>query len=105
MTTDLTVAYKSDLEALLPILEQAAASVERVSKTNEPSAYLLKFGADGLDLRVGFWIEDPENGRTNVLSEVNRAIWKTLQLHAIELPYPQRAITVNNASGKVLDLQ
>ena len=105
MTTDLTVAYKSDLEALLPLLTQATASVERVSKTNEPSAYLLKFGADGLDLRIGFWIEDPENGRTNVLSEVNRAIWKTLQLHAVELPYPQRVITVNNASGKVLDLQ
>lgn len=105
MTTDLTVAYKTDLEALLPLLVQAATSIERVSKVNEPSAYLLKFGADGLDLRVGFWIEDPENGRTNVLSEVNRAIWKILQLHAIELPYPQRVITVNNASGKVLDLQ
>jgi small-conductance mechanosensitive channel len=105
ITTDLTVAYKTDLEALLPLLVQAAASVERVSKENEPSAYLIKFGADGLDLRVGFWIADPENGRTNILSEVNRAIWRALQLHAIELPYPQRAITVNNASGKVLDLQ
>lgn len=104
MTTDLTVAYKTDLEALLPLLVQAAASVERVSIENEPSAYLIKFGADGLDLRVGFWIADPENGRTNILSEVNRAIWRTLQLHAIELPYPQRVITVNNASGKVLDL-
>lgn len=105
MTTDLTVAYKSDLEALLPLLIEAAGSVERVSKTNAPSAYLLKFGADGLDLRVGFWIEDPENGRTNVLSEVNRAIWKTIQSHEIELPYPQRVITLNNAAGKVLDLQ
>ena len=105
MTTDLCVAYKSDLEALLPLLTQAAASIERVSKTNPPSAYLIKFGTDGLDLRVGFWIEDPENGRTNVLSEVNRAIWKTLQSNAIDLPYPQRVITVNNASSKVLDPQ
>jgi small-conductance mechanosensitive channel len=38
------------------------------------------------------------------LSEVNRAIWKALQLHSIELPYPQRVITVNDTSGKVLDL-
>jgi small-conductance mechanosensitive channel len=104
MTTDLTVAYKTDLQVLFPLLAQAAASVERVSKENEPSAYLIKFGADGLDVRVGFWIADPENGRTNVLSEVNLAIWRVLQLHAIELPYPQRAITVSNASGKVLDL-
>ena len=105
ITTDLTVAYKTDLEALLPLLVQATASVERVSKENEPSAYLIKFGADGLDLRVGFWIADPENGRTNILSEVNRAIWRTLQSHEIELPYPQRVITLNNAIGKVLDIQ
>ncbi len=103
MTTDLTVAYKTDLEALLPQLVEATASVARVSQDPGPSAYLMKFGADGLDLRVGFWIADPENGRTNVLSEVNRAIWKTLQLHAIELPYPQRVITVNDTSGKVTD--
>lgn len=104
MTTDLTVAYKTDLEALLPLLVEATASVARVSQDPAPSAYLMKFGADGLDLRVCFWIADPENGRTNVLSEVNRAIWKTLQLHAIELPYPQRVITVNDTSGKVTDL-
>lgn len=104
MNTDLTVGYETDLDVLLPLLVHATESVERVSKENCPSAYLMKFGADGLDLRVGFWIADPENGRTNVLSEVNRAIWKTLQLHSIELPYPQRVITVNDTSGKVLDL-
>lgn len=100
MTTDLTVAYDTDVESLLPLLEQAASTVERVSSKNTPSAYLLKFGADGLDLRVGFWIVDPENGKTNVLSDVNRAIWKTLQQHAIELPFPQRVITVNDAFGQ-----
>jgi small-conductance mechanosensitive channel len=104
MMTDLTVAYSTDIDALLPLLVQAALSVERVSKVTEPSAYLLKFGADGLDLRLGFWIVDPENGRTNVLSEVNRAVWKVLQLHSVELSYPQRVITVNSAPSKVLDL-
>jgi small-conductance mechanosensitive channel len=101
MTTDLTVAYKTDLEAILPLLAEAAASVSRVLTENGPSAYLVKFGADGLELRVGFWIADPENGRTNVLSDVNRAIWKMLQIYKIELPYPQRVLTMNDASGKI----
>ncbi|AZP13451.1 mechanosensitive ion channel family protein [Undibacterium parvum] len=101
MTTDLTVAYKTDLEALLPLLAEAAASVSRVLTENGPSAYLVKFGADGLELRVGFWIADPENGRTNVLSDVNRAIWKMLQSHKIELPYPQRVLTMSDAVGKI----
>jgi small-conductance mechanosensitive channel len=100
MTTDLTVSYKTDLEALLPLLVEAASSVSRVSGDNGPSAYLIRFGADGLELRVGFWIADPENGRSNVLSEVNRALWKTLQAHQIELPYPQRVVTMNDAVSK-----
>ncbi|MGZ5817191.1 MAG: hypothetical protein ACXWJD_00455, partial [Burkholderiaceae bacterium] len=60
----------------------------------------------------GFWIADPESGRTNVLSDVNRAIWKALQDHQIKLPYPQREIRLiddradNNPaeiSGKMRD--
>lgn len=100
ITTDLTVSYKTDLEALLPLLIETVASVNRVSADNGPSANLIRFGADGLELRVGFWIADPENGRSNVLSDVNRALWKTLQVHQIELPYPQRVVTMNDAVSK-----
>lgn len=102
LTTDLTVSYKTDLETLLPLLVLTVAGVARVSTQTGPSAYLMKFGTDGLELRVGFWIADPENGRSNVLSEVNRALWRTLQAHQIELPYPQRVITVNDVTAKVL---
>jgi small-conductance mechanosensitive channel len=104
MTTDIIVAYKTDVEALLPILAAAVAEVERVSKDQPPSAYLVKFGTDGLELRVGFWISDPENGRSNVLSEVNRCLWKTLQEHNIELPYAQRVVTLINSPEKVSQL-
>lgn len=100
MTTDLTVAYKTDLETLLPLLEEAAASVDRVSKQDLPSAYLMKFGADGLELRVGFWVADPENGRSNVLSEVNLSLWKTLQAHSIELPFAHRVVTMIDTANR-----
>ncbi len=92
LSTDVTVGYQTDVESLLPILEQAAASVSRVSRDSPPKAFLMKFGADGLELRVGFWVIDPENGRTSVLSDINRAIWKALQKHHIEVPFPQRVI-------------
>lgn len=105
MSTDLTVAYKTDLETLLPLLVQAAASVDRVSKQDSPSAYLMKFGTDGLELRVGFWVTDPENGRSNVLSEVNLALWKTIQAHRIELPFAQRVVTVLDAANQVASLR
>jgi small-conductance mechanosensitive channel len=92
LTTRITVDYQTDIEQLIQLLEQVVVSVDRVSPTPAPLAMLLNFGADGLELEVGFWIADPESGRTNVLSDVNRAIWKLLQDNKIKLPYPQREI-------------
>ncbi|GGC73247.1 mechanosensitive ion channel protein [Undibacterium terreum] len=104
VSTDLVVAYNTDVEALLPLLVETATTIARVSKESSPSAYLVKFGADGLELRLGFWISDPENGRTGVISDVNRAVWKLLQERKVELPYAQRVVTlINNAPDKVSD--
>jgi small-conductance mechanosensitive channel len=105
LTTDVAVAYKTDLESLLPLLSDAVASINRVSKKEIPSVYLTKFGADGLELRIGFWINDPENGRLGVLSEVNRAIWRTLKAQGIEVPFPQRVVTMTHAGDEVTDPQ
>jgi small-conductance mechanosensitive channel len=98
MFTEFTVAYDTDIEALFPYLLDAVRSIERVSKNVEPSAMLMRFAADGLELRVGFWIEDPENGRSNILSEVNRSLWKVMKEHKIQLPYPQRTVHLADAN-------
>jgi small-conductance mechanosensitive channel len=104
LTTKLTVDYKTDVEQVLRFLEQVVASVDRVSKIPAPQALLLGFGADGLELEVSYWIADPESGRSNVLSDANRAIWKMLQAHQINLPYPQREIRiVADADGDIPD--
>lgn len=97
--TRLTVSYQSNIEQVLRLLEDVAAEVPRVLDDPKPAALLLKFDADGFELELGFWIADPENGRGNVLSDVNRAIWKTLQKHQVDIPYPQREIRLVGASG------
>jgi small-conductance mechanosensitive channel len=96
ISTDLTVPYHTDVEKILPILTQAAAQVPRVLQDPAPAGLLTKFGADGFDLKIVFWIADPENGRGNVQSDVNRALWASLQAHQIELPYAQRVVTLIN---------
>lgn len=92
IATQITVEYRPDVEMVLRLLEQAAVGIERVSQTPAPSAALLRFGADGMELELGLWINDPENGKTNVLSNVNLAIWRELQAHHINIPFPQREI-------------
>jgi small-conductance mechanosensitive channel len=53
---------------------------------------LSNFAADGLELTVGFWIGDPENGQANVRSDVNLVILATLDTLGIEIPFPQRVM-------------
>jgi small-conductance mechanosensitive channel len=94
VATQLTVSYDCDIEYILQLLPETAARAGRVLQDPAPQALLLRFGADGFELEVGFWIADPENGRSNVLSEVNRAIWKVLQEHRIDVPFPQREVRI-----------
>jgi len=91
-STHVTVGYDSDVEQVRTLLTEAAAQHPRVLKEPGPSASLVAFEADGLAFTLGFWISDPENGRMNVLSEVNIAILTALRSHQIEIPFPQRVI-------------
>ena len=92
INTTVQVAYGTNLDALMPRLTQAVAGVPRVIADPSPGVSLLGFGADGLDLEIGFWILDPQNGQGNVRSEVNLAILRTLNEAGVEIPYPQRVV-------------
>ena len=94
LSTHVTIIYQDDIESILLLLEQAALAVNRVSHEVLPHALLLKIGLDGLELEVGFWISDPENGRLNVLSDVNRAIWRVLQDKKIKIAQVKRDIKI-----------
>ena len=91
-TLNVQVAYHTDLTLALEILEQAAAAQERVE--GKPSAYLIGFGDNGIDLRVGFWVRDPENGFLGLYSAILMMIWKRFNEEDIEFPFPQREIRI-----------
>ena len=59
-----------------------------------PAARLARFGPDGLEFSLLFWIEDPVNGQGNVKSDVNLRILKGLRAAGIDIPYPQRVVRV-----------
>jgi small-conductance mechanosensitive channel len=92
ITTAVQVAYGTDVDALIPRLIQAVATVPRVIADPAPGVQLSGFGADGLDLLVLFWIADPHNGQGNVKSDVNLMILRTLGEAGVQIPYPQRVL-------------
>ena len=92
LTTTVQVAYGTEVEVLMPRLREAVAAVPRVVTDPAPGVNLTAFAADGLELTIGFWIADPENGQINVRSEVNLAILRTLAAAGVEIPFPQRVV-------------
>lgn len=87
-----SISYEAELNAALDALVRAAQVPDRVLKDPAPGAYVVGFGADGIDLKVQFWIADPENGRLSVTSEVARAAHANLRAAGICIPYPQREL-------------
>ena len=98
LSTDVTVGYDSDVDLVQRILLDAARSTERVIADPEPAARLVKFGADGLEFTLLFWIADPQNGQMNVRSDVNLRILKSLRESGIEIPFPQRVVHLTSSS-------
>jgi small-conductance mechanosensitive channel len=91
-STNVAVAYDSDVDLVTRLLLQAASGQPRVFAEPAPSVVLMAFGADGLEFRLGYWIGDPENGSDNLRSLINLEILRLLRANAIEIPFPQRVV-------------
>jgi small-conductance mechanosensitive channel len=99
LTTDVTVGYDSDVDAVQKILLDAALVCERVLDDPGPAARLARFGPDGLEFTLLFWIADPAAGQLNVRSDVNLRVLQGLRDAGIEIPFPQRVVHLRAPSG------
>ena len=97
LSTDVAVGYDSDAGQVQRLLVESAMSTSRVLKDPAPAAHFVKFGADGLQFSLFFWIEDPANGQLNVTSDVNLRVLAALRDAGIDIPYPQRVVHVQGA--------
>lgn len=99
-STNVSVAYDSNVEQVTQLLMAAALAQPRVLREPAPTVALANFGADGLDFTLGYWIADPENGTTALRSAINMEILKSFRVQGIEIPYPQRVLHVQEAGPK-----
>jgi small-conductance mechanosensitive channel len=91
-STTVLVAYGTDLQALMPRLAEVVRSVPRVVAEPAPTVLLSNFAADGLELTVNFWFNDPETGGQGARSDVNLALLRTFSELGVEIPFPQRVL-------------
>jgi small-conductance mechanosensitive channel len=94
LKAEVGVAYGGDPRQAMALMEQAAKSVPRVLKDPAPAARLAAFGDSSVNLFVGFWIDDPQNGTANVRSDVLLAIWDAFKQAGVQIPFPQREVRI-----------
>ncbi|MFT4945172.1 MAG: small-conductance mechanosensitive channel [Halovenus sp.] len=85
------VSYDADPDRVQSLLREAATPV---SRRREPVVHLRSFGDSALLFEVFVWIREPAD-RREAEHELNMALYRALDDADIEIPYPQRDVTVD----------
>ncbi|RDE25344.1 mechanosensitive ion channel protein [Motiliproteus coralliicola] len=97
---ELQVAYSTDLDMLFPLLRQVVAehpqvlSGDSVPIEERPDAEIKQFGESGIDILIEFWMEGVDDGSNRVGADLLLMIWYALKEHHVEIPFPQREVTI-----------
>jgi small-conductance mechanosensitive channel len=84
------ISYKADVRLAMALCVEAAKTTPRILENPEPRCLLKGFGDSSVDLELRVWIDDPPNGRSNVLSDVLLGVWDRFHEQGVEIPFPQR---------------
>ncbi len=94
LATQVRVAYGTDLDAVLLLLQEIASHHPRVLADPPPLAYALRFADSGIDLEVGYSILDPESGSVVLNSDLMREILCEFGKRGIEIPVPRSEVAL-----------
>ena len=86
------VSYGSDIRKAMELMVEAAQEEQRILRDPAPRTLLRGFGDNGVDLELRMWINDPQNGVSNVASAVMLRIWDKFTENKIEFPFPQQVV-------------
>ncbi len=91
------ISYRSDLLLAMDLCREAPIGVGRVLSDPPVQCLLRGFGDSSIDLEVRIWIDDPAEGRSNVISQVLLRVWELFLEHGIEIPFPQRDLHLKSS--------
>jgi MscS family membrane protein len=90
------VAYGSDVDRVVAVLEQVALEHDAVCRDPEPRVRMRGFGDSSLDFEVLCWVSHPSE-RGLVSHHLYMNIYKALRREGIEIPFPQRDVWMRTA--------
>ena len=87
------VAYDVDVDAALPVIEQAVKSCDSVHHEKPIQVFANGFGSSSIDIEVTWWCDSTPLGERSSRDQVVRAVKRTLDEAGIEIPFPYRTLT------------
>ena len=90
------VSYDADPHRVTAVAIAAAKGIARVSAFKEPVCWMTAFGDYALQFKLRFWINDPQNGLTNVRGQVLLALWDAFKAEGIEIPIPRQDVRLQS---------
>jgi small-conductance mechanosensitive channel len=85
------VAYGSDVDDVVELLERIASEHDTVCKSPAPRVRMRGFGDSSLDFELLCWVDQPAQ-RGLVTHQLYMKIYKKLNRAGIEIPFPQRDV-------------
>ena len=89
IAVQIQVGYETDIEKLIPDLVQLALQNPRILPSPPPGAIVTELADNGVQLELGAWVADPEQGTGGVRSALYLALLNYCREHDIEIPFPQ----------------
>jgi len=86
------IAYKSNVDEAISVIKNVLSSHKNISDTNEPIVGIEKFAESGIEIGYRYWVPTKSFFKTQY--GVNLEVLKALQNVDMEIPFPQREITI-----------
>jgi small-conductance mechanosensitive channel len=99
------ISYDSDIHAAMEQMLAAAGKNPRVLGYPQAVARLISFGDSTINLELRIWINDPQNGITDVCSAIQIDIWEAFKAQGISFPFPQRDLHIRTPPELMVKVQ
>jgi len=97
------VAYGTDPDKVLYILQDVISGHDELLKEPAPLALFKGFGESSLDFRILFWIKKAEDRyRARVQSDIYVEICKALKEADIQIPFPQHDLHIRTVDSGIM---
>ncbi|RJF34701.1 mechanosensitive ion channel family protein [Pseudoalteromonas gelatinilytica] len=95
---EIDIAYDANADLAIELIEKVLDEHELVSDSPHAQVGIERFAESGVTLSYRFWVPTTKIIETKLA--VNRNVFKAIQGADIEIPFPQRIVTLNQANDK-----